>query len=135
MNCSSSFSQSLALPAMADSSSDDVFGDLSTPRTAATPVNKTHFEFPVLAPPSLVGTLSYKIGDLGHATPVDRPAEDDGDVRYLPSEILEQNFAHLCKTDVFSLGMTLYEAASLDPLPLNGELWQQVPVQRVVAGC
>ena len=37
-----------------------------------------------------------------------------------------QNLEHLTKADILSLGMSLYELASLDRLPVNGPAWQQV---------
>ena len=83
----------------------------------------------------------YKIGDLGHVTKISAPSVDDeGDCRYLPKEVLQQvtllfflwsaltcqNFAHIAKADIFSLGMTAYEAATLVELPKNGPDWHQV---------
>jgi hypothetical protein len=86
--------------------------------------------------------IVYKIGDLGHATRIADPQVEDGDARYLAPEILDQvhpspsthsagsdswqNLTHLPKADILSLGMSIYELAMLDRLPVNGPAWQKV---------
>ena len=67
--------------------------------------------------------FEYKIGDLGHIAPVHggEMSPEEGDCRYMAPEFLEMEMdrSHLTKADIFSLGLSLYEAASLKPLPRN----------------
>lgn len=51
---------------------------------------------------------------------------EDGDSRYLSMEALRSDSAHLFKSDMFSLGMTLYDAAGGGPLPKSGEEWHKL---------
>lgn len=75
--------------------------------------------------------VTYKIGDLGHVTSVNDPQVEEGDCRYLPVEILREDFTHLCKADIFALGITLYEAGGGGALPKNGDLWHELRSGRV----
>jgi serine/threonine protein kinase len=66
--------------------------------------------------------ISYKIGDLGHVAPIyGDHIPEEGDCRYMAPELLadDVNRENLPKADIFSLGLTLYEAASLQELPKN----------------
>lgn len=55
-------------------------------------------------------------GDLGHVTSIIHPQVEEGDCRYLPQEILHEEFDHLQKADIFSLALTVLEAVSVDKI-------------------
>jgi serine/threonine protein kinase len=73
-----------------------------------------------------VEEIVYKVGDLGHVTRISEPEVDEGDCRYLPSELLNEDYSALQKADIFSLGCSIYEAATMEDLPKNGEEWQRL---------
>ena len=74
--------------------------------------------------PSLLDNIIYKIGDLGHVSTMaaNNPVEE-GDCRYMGPELLgdSPNRSLLNKADMFSLGMSIYEAASLRHIPKNSQ--------------
>ncbi|KAI4340241.1 hypothetical protein MLD38_025100 [Melastoma candidum] len=63
----------------------------------------------------------HKLGDFGCATLLDKslPVEE-GDVRYMPHEILNDNYEYLDKADIFALGASIYELVRGAPLPESG---------------
>lgn len=70
--------------------------------------------------------IIYKIGDLGHVAHTDNLSDvEDGDGRYLPKEMLSGKYdsSTIMKVDIFSLGMTAYEAISAIRLPSDGPEW------------
>lgn len=70
--------------------------------------------------------IIYKIGDLGHVAHIDNLSDvEDGDGRYLPKEMLSGKYdsSTIMKVDIFSLGMTVYEAVSGLRLPSDGPEW------------
>ena len=84
--------------------------------------------------------VDYKIGDLGHVAHIlaDNISPEEGDCRYMAPEFLgnleELVDPHqLFKADIFSLGLTLYEAASLSVLPRNS--YDDPSYQTLRSGC
>jgi mitosis inhibitor protein kinase SWE1 len=74
---------------------------------------------------SLEGVL--KIGDFGLATqlPAPKGLEREGDREYMAPEVLSNQIYSL-PADIFSLGMTILEAAANVCLPDNGVSWQKL---------
>lgn len=70
--------------------------------------------------------ISCYPGDLGHVTSVTNPTVEEGDCHYLPKEILSDEFDHLAKCDMFSLGLTIYQAGGGHNLPRNGPQWHSI---------
>eukprot|EP00049_Salpingoeca_infusionum_P012626 m.232526 g.232526 ORF g.232526 m.232526 type:complete len:636 (+) comp15230_c0_seq1:434-2341(+) len=86
----------------------------------------------VFAPPRRCSTNSlsgrtYKLGDLGLVVQESDPQDvEEGDCRYLAREVMQENFNHLSKADIFSLGCTMHELATCQELPRNGPEWHRL---------
>lgn len=67
----------------------------------------------------------YKLGDLG-LVKLNSDTRDviEGDSRYLPRELLLEDFSALAAADIFSLGATTLEMAIGETLPGEGPDWQ-----------
>ncbi|CAG9316907.1 unnamed protein product [Blepharisma stoltei] len=76
----------------------------------------------------------FKLGDLGLARITTNLTGEipEGDARYLASEVLmhhEEDSEHipdLTKSDIFSLGATIYEIMRGKQLPMNGKEWHDI---------
>ncbi|KAK3415568.1 hypothetical protein EUGRSUZ_H01185 [Eucalyptus grandis] len=65
----------------------------------------------------------YKLGDFGCATLLNKSLPiQEGDTRYMPHEILNENFDHLDleKVDIFALGASVYELVTGSTLMKSG---------------
>jgi serine/threonine protein kinase len=70
----------------------------------------------------------YKLGDFGLVTKASSSQDvEEGDSRYMSMELLSgDNRSDLTKSDVFSMGITMYEICLGRQLPMNGEEWQDI---------
>jgi len=69
----------------------------------------------------------FKLGDFGLVTKTSNHQDvEEGDSRYMSMELLSGDHADLTKSDIFSLGATVYEICLGRPLPMNGPEWQDI---------
>jgi wee1-like protein kinase len=80
----------------------------------------------------LVKNDQYKLGDFGLVTKSSALNDaEEGDSRYMSMEVLSGDSTDLTKSDIFSLGATLYELCLGRPLPMNGDEWQELRAGRL----
>jgi len=77
----------------------------------------------------------FKLCDFGHSIKLDeenaRPLQTvrDGDKRYISSEVLKENYSDLCKSDIYSLGASVYDLARVQKaLPI--ERWEWIDLRK-----
>ena len=70
----------------------------------------------------------FKLGDFGLVSKVSSHDVEEGDSRYMSIELLSGDHADLTKSDIFSLGITMYELSLGEgkSLPSNGPEWQSL---------
>lgn len=74
----------------------------------------------------------YKLGDFGLVTKLSSSQDvEEGDSRYMSMELLSGDKTDLRKSDIFSLGATLYEICLRRNLPMNGPEWTDIRNDRL----
>jgi len=69
----------------------------------------------------------YKLGDFGLVSKIENHNDvEEGDSRYMSMELLSGDLEDLTKSDIFSLGATIYEICLGRGLPENGQEWQDI---------
>jgi len=71
----------------------------------------------------------YKLSDFGLVSDIENHEDvEEGDSRYMSMELLSGDLDDLTKSDIFSLGATMYEICLARPqnLPENGQEWQDI---------
>lgn len=69
----------------------------------------------------------FKLGDFGLVAKATTHGEvEEGDSRYMSKELLSGDTDDLTKSDIFSLGATLYEICLRRTLPMDGEGWHDI---------
>lgn len=70
----------------------------------------------------------FKLGDFGLVSKVSSHDVEEGDSRYMSMELLSGDHADLTKSDIFSLGIAMYEVClgNNKTLPSNGPEWQSL---------
>ena len=74
----------------------------------------------------------FKLGDFGLVAKIAYHKDvEEGDSRYMSMELLSGDHKDLTKSDIFSLGATLYEISLGQSLPTNGTQWQEIRAGRL----
>jgi hypothetical protein len=110
--------------------SSNVSSTTTNTATASSSTNVSGLSFDRLRK---VGRLLYKLGDLGQAVSINDRDPYEGDSRYLSPELMNGETSNLPASDIFALGMTLFELASSSPLPAEGDEYhalRQQPLPR-----
>lgn len=69
----------------------------------------------------------FKLGDFGLVSKITSHNDvEEGDSRYMSKELLSGDHEDLTKSDIFSLGATMYEICLGRPLPSDGPEWQAI---------
>lgn len=68
----------------------------------------------------------FKLGDFGLVSKISNHDVEEGDSRYMSKELLSGDHDDLTKSDIFSLGVAMYEICLGRPLPTHGEEWQSI---------
>jgi len=71
----------------------------------------------------------YKLGDFGLVSKIENHEDvEEGDSRYMSMELLSGDLEDLTKSDIFSLGATMYEIClgRSQDLPSDGQEWQDM---------
>jgi len=107
----------------ATSTEEELFSGESTDSGLQLGTGKKSYQIDSNSSSPLDDRVAYKIGDLGHVVSIHGDSvPEEGDCRYMAPELFsltELNRENLGKADIFSLGLTLFEAASLKKLPKN----------------
>lgn len=76
----------------------------------------------------------FKLGDFGLVSKVSSHDVEEGDSRYMSMELLSGDHADLTKSDIFSLGIAMYEIClgNNKILPSNGSDWQALRSGRIL---
>jgi len=69
----------------------------------------------------------FKLGDFGLVSKITNHSDvEEGDSRYMSMELLSGDHDDLTKSDIFSLGATIYEICLGRRLPADGQEWQNI---------
>lgn len=75
----------------------------------------------------------FKLGDFGLVAKISYDKDvEEGDSRYMSMELLSGDHTDLTKTDIFSLGATMYEICLGRTLPMSGQEWQDIRAGRLL---